>query len=46
MLPLSTSMAMISELSAESVGAQEKFSDDSKQETTQINTKLSVGLRF
>lgn len=46
LLPLSTSMAMISELSAESVGAQEKFSDGSKQETTQINTKFSVGLRF
>lgn len=46
LLPLSTSMAMITELSAESVGTQEEFSDGSKQETTQINSKLSVGLRF
>jgi hypothetical protein len=46
LVPLSTSWAMVMEASVESISSKETFSDSSIQDTTQINSKLSIGIRF
>lgn len=46
LFPISKEFALVGEVGVESVAAQEKFSDGSKQDTTQVNTKASIGIRF
>jgi hypothetical protein len=44
--PFNQKVAMISELSFESIAGQEKLADGSKQNANQVNVKLSIGVRF
>jgi hypothetical protein len=44
--PLAKSWAIVFEAQVESISANENFSNGNNQETTEINSKASVGIRF
>lgn len=46
LLPLSKKMAMVFEVSVESINSSESFTDGESQTTNILNTKASIGLRF
>lgn len=46
LVPISKDMALIAEISVESVSAKEKAEDGTTQNSSQVNSKASIGIRF